>query len=520
MSDFHVKSSFRFFNNFNNQTQSWRQLDNYQQDDDNQQFQRVYYDDETTNENKDVDIDYHDDETYDNEYSEDSYHDQDYVDSNIENFNYEYHDQQDTKIKAFENQEVNFFFLQTFVSRITIFRCKRCDDIFQFNNKLHKHIRGCKISTKKITVTTYHDISAEMIISDASKENSQGLEFKSWHYATVKESIKQIENDEELNLFEHVETSLEMSENDLISNIDCIMFIVDKQFLHERISSSIIKHTSSSVKVRDIENVVLSFSKYVTIEISMRDILNKTLVVDKIRRQLHIVDNLKINIFMRSNILSLEKMIVNYDRELLTIECCKNMKMFMTITSNERVKRAIRAHHSIIIFARFSIMISVRLRDHSKLFHDRDLMFTSYSQTFDRFDSKDEICSHIIDVNMCVVQVNNAIDRAILISRNSRLSIIQNYEKKECYVASADHDFLAVDFNWTQKIFRLDVFALAAFEASSSKKSSTSSTQALHNSIEALAILFEHTTSIGIIVYDNIEIEDQLIAIANSYSLL
>ena len=59
--------------------------------------------------------------------------------------------------------------------------------------------------------------------------------------------------------------------------------------------------------------------------------------------------------------------------------------MFMTITSNERVKRAVRAHHNVIISARFSIMISMRLRDHSKLSHDRNLLFTSYNQTFDRW---------------------------------------------------------------------------------------------------------------------------------------
>ena len=96
----------------------------------------------------------------------------------------------------------------------------------------------------------------------------------------------------------------------------------------------------------------------------------------------------------------------------------------MTITSNKRVKRAVRAHYSVIVSAHFSIMILVRLRENFDLSQGRDLMFVSYSHTSDRFDSKDDVCSHIIDVNMCAMQVNNVIDQSILISRNSRLSTI------------------------------------------------------------------------------------------------
>ena len=294
------------------------------------------------------------------------------------------------------------------------------------------------------------------------------------------------------------------------------MSIIDRQFLDRKIFAFIVKHIAQSIKVRDIDDFVMSFSKYVTLKILMRDEfdLDKIFVVDKIRCQTHVIEKLKINMLMRFDILSSERMIIDYFKKILIIDDCKSMIVSMQITLKDKIKRVIRAHHTITIFALFSIMISIRLRENSDLSIDRDLMFTLYDQIFARFESEREVLAHIIDVNMCAIQINNATIELVIISRNSRLNTVQNYEKESCYIASSKHDHLAVDFNWMKRIFCLRIEALVAH------------TTTIFNimiakiSIISMKSFIEQVTSMSITIYDIIETRNQLIAIAKSFLLL
>ena len=90
-------------------------------------------------------------------------------------------------------------------------------------------------------------------------------------------------------------------------------------------------------------------------------------------------------------------------------------------------------------------MMSTRLRDKEKLFIDKDFMFLLYQQTFTRFDTNDDIFNHIVNVNMCVVKINNTSNKLVIITRNCCLNIVQKYEKKNCYTVTAEKTHLAVD---------------------------------------------------------------------------
>ena len=353
-----------------------------------------------------------------------------------------------------------------------------------------------------------------MLHFDASKKNSQELDFRSWHYATIKKIIQQIENDDFVSDTFYVSTD----ENDLISDTRCTMFIIDRNFLYRKISTSIVKHIAQSIRVRNIDDSILSSFEYVILKISMKDHLADS-IIEKIRRQLYIVDELKANMLMRSNILDSEKMILNYNKKLLIIDSCRSMTNSMTITLDEKIKRVVRALHIITMLAHSSIMISVRLCENSNFCHDRDLMFIFYDQTSHRFNSEENVLAYIIDVNICAIQVNNTTTKFVIISRNSRLDIVQNYEEENCYAIFANHNHLTIEISRMKKTCHLEIDALVVYVATLTTKSKHS-TMIAEDLVITMRSSTKHITLTSIIVYDIMNTRDQLIAIAKSYSLL
>lgn len=184
------------------------------------------------------------------------------------------------------------------------------------------------------------------------------------------------------------------------------------------------------------------FLEYTIIELIVWDKINRVSIIDKLRRQIYIVDNLKTNLLIDLDILGSKQIIVDYKRKLLTIDNYRDITISITITpSKDRVKRVVKAHQAIIVLSYFTIIVPIQLRGKTKLLIDRDLIFMLL-HNIKRFESKDNILSYIINANMCVVQVNNTSNCAIIIAKNLRLDIIQNYKEEKYYTISSNYDCL------------------------------------------------------------------------------
>lgn len=237
--------------------------------------------------------------------------------------------------------------------------------------------------------------------------------------------------------------------------------------------------------MRDVSNVVASSSKYVDLKISLSKRIEERAIVAKIQRQVHIVDDLKTNMLIDSNIMGFEDMKVNYQNFIMIVDSCNDIRIFMNVIIAEKIQRMIRVLSIIVVSTYFIMMIFTRLRSKSKtkLSSDKDFMFTSYHQTSMRFDIDGDILNHMIDVNMCAMQVNNIFDDFVIITRNCRLSIVHEYEKKDCYAVTLEDAHFVVDrslliindFNrqlkrasnktWFKKAIQVDVEALVVLSA-------------------------------------------------------
>lgn len=63
--------------------------------------------------------------------------------------------------------------------------------------------------------------------------------------------------------------------------------------------------------------------------------------------------------------------------------------------------------------------------------------------------------------------MNNTFNQFVIIDKNSRLNIVQEYEKKDYYIIILKYSYFIVDFNtiesWVRKALKLDVIVLTIF---------------------------------------------------------
>ena len=99
-------------------------------------------------------------------------------------------------------------------------------------------------------------------------------------------------------------------------------------------------------------------------------------VFTQITREIHIIDNLKANILIDSNILISKRIIINFDIQLIIIKSYRSI----TISINSRarldsIKRIIKTSSRIILLSYFVTLISIIYAD--ELSQNRDLLFKS-----------------------------------------------------------------------------------------------------------------------------------------------
>ena len=149
---------------------------------------------------------------------------------------------------------------------------------------------------------------------------------------------------------------------------------------------------------------MLNSSKYVNLQLFMQEFLNDILIQVKFRDQYHVVDELKINFFFEFNILSSQRMMINYNKKMLILKCCRKMTVSMTITSiKNKMKCVMKVLKATVILIHNNFLIFIRFRKITKLLVDWNFMFISYQQIFIRFDFDENVLFHIIDVNMCAI---------------------------------------------------------------------------------------------------------------------
>ena len=148
---------------------------------------------------------------------------------------------------------------------------------------------------------------------------------------------------------------------------------------------------------------------------------------------------------LKNNILKSKEIILNINKNILNINSCDNFVtlLIVIIREKKRIKHVVRLQTIIIILIHFCLAISIKMRN-NKLFVDRNFMFNFTD--INRFDKKNGVFSHIVNVNFFVIQIKNVINQSIAIIKNKRLNILIKYEKKSCYFVTLKMRYFVVEF--------------------------------------------------------------------------
>ena len=146
---------------------------------------------------------------------------------------------------------------------------------------------------------------------------------------------------------------------------------------------------------------------------------------------------------LKTNIFDSKKVVINISQKSINFSFCEKISAFINIIAKERrIFRAIKNANQLTIFAYFCVFVSVKIKKNI-LSLNRNYFFY-FKQNFVALKSKDSFFNYIIDANIVVVQIRNILNRSYVLSKNAKIDMLRDFEKKECYLAASKNCYRTV----------------------------------------------------------------------------
>ena len=325
-------------------------------------------------------------------------------------------------------------------------------------------------------------------------------------------------------------------------NIDCEISLINRNFLTQKIVdyATHVRQCAKSLKIRNIDDVVVVITIYISLIFRIFDVTtdDKNAIAIFIRK-IYIMKELKTKILLSNDILDSEQISINVEKQILTIDNCKNIKIQLNVTNtNSSIKRVARVNEVIKISVKSATIISFKLRDKNNLSTERDFMFTS--SRIERLNHDENVLFHIIDAHTEMIQIHNINSKDVYILKNTRLELVQKYEKKNCYLVNAEYAHLAANAhkfasrNWFKQTMKLDVFvmtadAIVAINYENLNAIATnfvdaneinSSSIFINSAVSSVSINVKEILSADITIYDDVDTRIKFTNVIASYSNL
>ena len=119
--------------------------------------------------------------------------------------------------------------------------------------------------------------------------------------------------------------------NDICLNINYNIILIDRLWLKKLLFQIVIFYILSSFKVREVKSSQHKISKYIiTFNYFLKVDEKENKVLACIRREIYIVDDLRVKMLIENNFIKFEKIIIDVIKKKVYIN---NYKTFITITS-------------------------------------------------------------------------------------------------------------------------------------------------------------------------------------------
>jgi hypothetical protein len=257
---------------------------------------------------------------------------------------------------------------------------------------------------------------------DSFKNVDIDFEFRDWTYVKIMISL-----------------SIKSNEAQVCLDTECSVILADREFIKIHESHYIIRRMIISLNVRELEINKHEISKYIIASIYFREHFSKNekFVREVIRRKIHLVNNLKVNMLIDNDILRSKNIFIDDVNSKVIVSSCQNM--IISIEIRTLTKKMINK----ILHARFITMIS----SYSMIIISIHRSNLSFSRDF-RFESADLnifMYAHIVNDFISDVMIKNESNKSIKISRNARLeTFIEILYSNAFHVDLIDENYVCV----------------------------------------------------------------------------
>jgi hypothetical protein len=185
------------------------------------------------------------------------------------------------------------------------------------------------------------------------------------------------------------------------------------------------------------------------LDLYLNELVDETKAREHIKREFHLIDELKCKLLMNLNIMISEKIIINLTNKSLIISTCENLLISIRVNlkSNSRIRRIVHSKKSIMLFSNSIVNISTYLRE-KKLSSNRDFLFESNCETLiTSFDEMNDLYTHVCDCNIAFVHVRNELLESMIISSKTRFELFTKYEEENCFQIDEEYHEWAIISN-------------------------------------------------------------------------
>jgi hypothetical protein len=175
----------------------------------------------------------------------------------------------------------------------------------------------------------------------------------------------------------------------------------------------------TSLNVKELRiNKHETFEYIIAIIYFLRKFIEEKLIREIIRREVHLMNDLKANMLIDNDILDSEKIFINDVNSKVIIASCQNMIISIEIRtlSKEMINKILHARSFTIISSRSMTIILIH---QTSLSTNRDFLFESQNSNLDI-----SLYAHAVDSIITAIMIKNESEKLVKISRNERLKII------------------------------------------------------------------------------------------------
>jgi hypothetical protein len=225
----------------------------------------------------------------------------------------------------------------------------------------------------------------------------------------------------------------------------------------------------------------------------------------EIHREMHLVEELKINMLIENDILESEEIIINVQQKKVTIRNCENLVIDVKIHQRESfVRRNVISQFVNIILSDSYAKISYKMKDLST---NQDFIFESFSEV------SIFIYAHVINARTIDVIVRNESAKLMKISQNFKLDVAQKMKYDDCFYVSHDHHLALQVSKKNQIIEALKVESIVESRSRVSTKNSK-----MQISMNQIDEKFEEKIFFDVIVYEDDNEKQKFDKLINEFS--